>query len=361
VGIQKEIPAALARPKSLAFLLPEMWVIIASMQNNKNLLLGLLIVVVIIITAGIFVFSSKKNDSVPAVVTTTNSASSTQTTTATTTATTTTQQGNNDAYPGWKIYENKNLGINFRYPNDYVLKSDSYNGLGLYTATFGSPQGTIVLSADKKLNDPSSERLQSKTITMGGKTATLFTSRRDVCDVAVARTALDTEYSVQIAFESCGNKQTLFKDTKTIDSVVSSTSFQNQNTNLFVSTGYGIAFRTYVTAGKPAPKLTSNSALFTVGKGMSIQVGSVYSATARKNLTFTEAVTEAAKAKTVTNVPVTIDGKQGQKLTYIPTSGPKEVSIYLPGKTATEIIIMKESGVDTADLDLAVASFKFIK
>ncbi|MES2436935.1 MAG: hypothetical protein V4519_02895 [Patescibacteria group bacterium] len=333
-------------------------------MQNKNFLIGALIAIVIIVTAGFFVLASKKNTAPVAINTATTSPSTnTQAATSTTpnTTATTTQQAPNDPYPGWKTYQSNHLGMTFRYPTEYLLKSEGYSSAGMYTALFNSSNGNIVLTVDKKLQDPSKERLQSKTVTIGGKDGTLFTSRRDVCDVAVARTTLDAEYGVQIAFESCGSSQKLFSDTKTIDSIVKSTFFQNKNTTIFVSTPNNIAFRYYAATGKPVQKNTSTSAQFTIGKNLTINTGAVYSTTLKKNLTLSEVVTEAAKAPNVTNVPVMIDGKQGQKLTHTPTTGAKQVAVYVEGKTATDIIMIRQTGVDTADLDLAVISFKFIK
>jgi hypothetical protein len=280
--------------------------------------------------------------------------------TATTSGVVTLPQEPNDPLAGWKRYENNTIGISFRYPKDFFLKSDQFAQTGEWTATFISERGAFDIKVAKSIKNASDIKTQTITTKVGNKDAPFYIARRDVCDVAVTQTSLDIDYQIQLTFQSCGTgSQTIIKDRGDITSVLESFSLSTVNTKLYIDTQLGIAFRYPLTLKAPVKKTAATITGINFGDALSLSSGIYASAELKKNLTAQEvAIQESTNAELQTT---TLDGRPAFKVVRIPTSGPKERSLYASHKSDTNVLKIHQIGIDSNDFDTVVSTFTFIK
>jgi hypothetical protein len=255
------------------------------------------------------------------------------------------------------------LGFSFNYPKDFFLKSEGFSAAtGQWRASFQGDRGEIIVTVGKGVNTASDTKLESTTVKISGKDAEKYNTRRDVCDATVARTGLDGEYGISFTFQACGSQfGSIYKDTADINATLASVQLLNANTQLYVSTKLGFAFRYPSIWVKPTEKVASGVTTLTFGNELEIKSGPVYSSSLKRNLSYNEVSTGAITAASTTSQKISLADKEGILLTTTPTSGPRIRTVYAPNKSTTDILIISQKGVDAAGLDLVLSSFIFIK
>lgn len=291
--------------------------------------------------------------------TATATATSTATATASSTSTpTATQTGASDPLSGWKTYSNPLLGIEFRYPGSFLLQKESYGATAGLTATFTSQKGEISFIFGKGLTIPGT-RLQTSSVNVGGKSGNLFTVRIDACDASVARAAWSNTYDVELVMKSCGDPSGIASDKSAVSSIVSSFKFSNANTALFWDADARIAFRyptTVGTVGKSASVKSRDAIL--IGDEMGIEAGAWKDASG-KAMTLEQLL--ATKTNVASQQEIKVAGGKAIRLTFVPSSGATTREIYLERSSPTDILVLRQTGVDEADLATVSGSLAIIK
>jgi hypothetical protein len=320
-----------------------------------------IIVIIVVICAGIVIYRSKKHSVTPRNhQTATSTAPIVVNETATTTGTVTIPQEPNDPLAGWKKYENTTIGLTFRYPKDFFLKSDQFSKMGEWTATFTSDRGQLNIRVAKAITNTGDIKTQTLSTKIDTKDAILYMTRRDVCDVGVAQTDLDTDNKIEFSFQSCGDKLgSIIKDRPDIISMLDSVDFTTANTKLLVDTGLKMAFRYPVTLTAPIKKTTSTITGINFGDSISVSTGTYYNPQLKKNMTAQEVATQESTGAELT--PTTLDDRPAYKILRIPKTGAPERLLYAAHTSETTILAIKQTGLDSNDLDTIVHTFTFIK
>jgi hypothetical protein len=327
-------------------------------QKGFSTALAIIIAIVIIVLLGLIYLLFRPKPTVAPVVenpqATTTSPTASSTTPTPTAATSTTNV---------KMYSNATLGFSVSLPWDFLPKKQPvWTSTGDWSALFGSDRGTITITIVKGAVHTTDLRLQTTSATIGSKTGTIYNTRRDACDATIAYTDLDSDYSLQFTFESCGQQLgSLYTSKDDIVATLASVQFLNQNTRLYVSPKLGFAFRYPTTWSRPTVTTTSVHTTLTFGQDAEITSGGQYSSTLKRNLTIDEVVTGALTSPGTTDQKITLGDHPAHLLVTTPPSGPQQRTVYAQNKNQTDIIIMKQSGVDSDGLNLILSSFSFIK
>jgi hypothetical protein len=265
--------------------------------------------------------------------------------------------------PNIKTFADATLGFSIKYPREFLLKSQSYSSTGSWSALFSAYQGNIILTVVKGPLTTKDVRIQTETVKVGSKDATRYNTRRpNGCDATVAQTSLDTEYSLQIEFVSCGSADdAIYKNQAAIDASLASVQFTNDNTKLLVQPKQGFALRYPIQWASPVQTALTGSTKYTFGQDLELKVGADYSAALKRNLTLNEVVTGALTTPGTVSQKMMVDGKDGFLLTTTPTSGPTLRSLYVANKSTSDLVIITQKGVDAEGLNLVINSFAFIK
>jgi hypothetical protein len=263
--------------------------------------------------------------------------------------------------PNLKMYANPSLGFSFTYPKDFSVKLDAFSQTnGVWTATLQGARGDILVRVQKAPIVSNDIKLESTTGKIGTKQASIYNTRRDVCDATVAQTGLDGEYALQFVFQKCGSEGgSIFKDKDDIQATLASVKFSNANSQLYVNEKLGFAFRYPTTFAKPTSSTASNVTTLKFGNDLELVSGPQYNSALKRNLTYKEVVTGALTTPNTTVQEISMGGKTASLLTTTPASGAKTRTVYVSNKNTTDLIIIKQTGVDAEGLDLIVASFGF--
>ncbi len=331
-------------------------------MSNRALVV---ILIILIIIGGIFgVIYYKQNSIVPHNFTPGELSGPTGTTTtpqtnSTTTATTT--PPNNDPLAAWKPYINPTLGVAFKFPKDFFFTLDKVSADNLWTSTFTAPRGQIDIFVGKTVPGATDTRLKSTTVKAGGKDFLSYTTRRDACDVQVFQSQLDVNSKIQVSFTSCGSKNgSIVGEPADITTLLSTLTFSNTNSTYYSDPVFGIAFRYPYTLNKPVSKKVGTLTTLDFGSKFTISTGIHLDPTAKKNLSAKDLATQQATATSTTLTPIKINGRDAYELIFTPTSGTKERTIYATNKNDTDVLIIKQTGVDSLDLDLITSSLFWI-
>lgn len=318
---------------------------------------------IILILLGTIVYVANTSQPQPE-VDNTKSTTTASTTATVYTSTSTPQTGSiNAENPNVRNYANATLGLYFTYPKDFVIRREGFSSTtGEWSADFYGDRGDIVVNVGKNTRT-SNVRLQSTAGKIGSKDANTYNTRIDNCDVAVASTKLDSENSLEFAFISCGDAggDPIYKNRTDIDTTIHSVQYTNEGSTLYVNPKLGFAFRYPNDWQKPSTTSTSRATQITFGNELTLVSGGQYSAALRRNLTIDEVVTGAMTTGSTSAQKMTVGGKPATLLTTTPRSGATQRAIYMQNKSATDIILIKQIGVDSTGLDLVAGSFGFIK
>lgn len=324
---------------------------------KKNTFIVSLIILIIIVLVVYFVTRPgpvNQTQNPPETATTTSEVASTSPTTTVTP---------DPVNANLKVYGNSTLGISFSYPRDFFLINEGFSSTtGAWSALFrNSTRGEIQIYIAKTL--PTGDtKLQSKSITINAKEATIYNTRRELCDARVAQTELDSDYKLQLSFISCGDAADgIYKKTDETDALLSSFTFTNENSRLFINTKLGEAFRYPTVWSRPVVTTTSRNTTLNFGNDLTIVSGAQYSTGLKRNLTIDEVVTGALTASSTTDQQITVANKPAHLLTTTPTTGSVQRVYYITHASPTDMVIIRQKGVDAEGLDLVVSSFTFFK
>lgn len=266
----------------------------------------------------------------------------------------------NQPFENPKTYTNKTFGFSFSYPRDFFFQSEGFATDGSWSASFHSSRGDILLAINKGNLFPNEVRMQITPTKIGDKTALVYKTRRDVCDATVVfSNTFNLDSSLGVTFTSCGDKLgSIVQDTDDIAHVLSSFSYTNENSKMFISPKLGFAFRYPLEWGSPAQFDTPPNTTINFSPLLEVVAGPQYDNNQQK-LTLDQIIDQNLVGST-TMITTTAGGKTAYLLTVPQLHNPSWQVAYLANKSSTDLIVLTQKVTDPRGLSYVLDSFTFI-